>query len=234
MNLFLDVADNFKHIIAPSLVAIYAPHDSRSGLIFQTGTGYLVRHNDRPVVITALHTLYGENGTDDPAEKSFFWHGKLHRVGNPPRDVYKVADFDIAAFYADELAAKPQLDPRWLAMPRHPIPYISLGGYLARDFKRSGAGLNPAPRTHTDKRVASTKGLGFVSVRYTRRRNLDTFIGQRIQAAPRPKGLSGCPMIDSLSLLDGQPRIIGMFTDLVNGEAFGPSSHVTQAILASM
>jgi hypothetical protein len=234
MSPFIQIANAFRLKIQPSLVAIYADHPFRPNVIFQTGTGYLVRHRDRPVIITAMHTLYGESEQEDPGSKSFFWDGKLHYVDDVPRQIVREPNYDVAALFADELATKPQLSTGSIVWPTTPIPLITIGGYLARDFKRSGSILKPSIRMHTDSRMNPPKGVGFVALRYTRRRNKNSFSGLRLQATPRPAGLSGGPMLDSFSLLTSVPQIIGTFTDLVGGAAFGANSAVIQKLLAAM
>ncbi|WP_105429477.1 hypothetical protein [Neorhizobium sp. T6_25] len=234
MSPFIQLAAAFRLKIQPSLVAIYADHPHSPDIVSQVGTGYLVRHRDRPVVITAKHTLYGESGTEDPGEKSFFWDGKLHYINSVPRQIFQEPYFDVASFFADELATKPQLPVGIVALPKTPIPLVTIAGYLARDFRRSGSTLKPAVRIHTDSRMGASKGQGFVAVRYTRRRNKSSFTGNRLEAVPQPSGLSGGPMLDTFSLLSPDPKIIGTFTDLKNGEAFGANSLVAQKLLSAM
>lgn len=234
MSPFVQLASTFHLKIQPSLVAIYADHPHRPGIVNQVGTGYLLRHQDRPVIVTAMHTLFGASNTEDPGGKSFFWNGELHYIGANAREIFREMHFDIAAFFADELATKPQLSISSIVLPATSIPLITIGGYLARDFKRNGSVLKPAVRIHTDIRLSASKGQGLVALRYTKRRNKNSYSRVRLQAAPVPSGLSGGPMLDSFSLLTCEPKIIGTFTDLKNGEAFGASSIVTHRLLAMM
>jgi hypothetical protein len=113
-------------------------------------------------------------------------------------------------------------------------PFITIGGYLARNFNRHGVGLAPAPLVHTDQRLNLSAQPNRVAVRYTTRRNRNSFSGVRIQAAPVPKGLSGGPMVDTLSLFGPRPTVIGVFTDLENGHGFGPDANVIKNLLVSM
>ncbi|MGN7804922.1 hypothetical protein ACTJKE_19690 [Ensifer sp. 22521] len=228
------IARAFQLRIQPSLVAIYAPHSHRPNIVNQVGTGFLVSHNERPVVVTAMHTLYGRSFSEDPGEKSFHWNGQLHFIDGSSRTILQNKVHDIAAFYADELATKPQLSLSSIALPR-PLPtFITIGGYLARDFNRHGARLAPAPLIHTDQRLSAAAGTGYVAVRYTKRRNKNSFSSTRIQAAPVPSGLSGGPMVDTLTLFRPFPNVVGVFTDLENGQGYGPDADIVTRLLAGI
>ncbi|RVN89004.1 hypothetical protein VPK21_001365 (plasmid) [Sinorhizobium kummerowiae] len=249
---FVLIARAFKIKIQPSLVAIYAPYSNRPNIVEQVGTGFLVKHNGRAVVITAMHTLYGSSGAEDPGEKSFHWDGQLHCVDAVARVIAQEKDYDIAAFYADELATKPQLNETSIVW-RDPLPpYITIGGYLAKDFKRSGDTLAPKPSIHTDQRMKPAKNLelvtklvevkglnasddlGLVAVRYTKRRNKNSFTGVRIPAAPKPSGLSGGPMISTLTLFGPEPAIVGVFAAQGYGQGAGANAKVIRQLLSAL
>ena len=54
--------------------------------------------------------------------------------------------------------------------------------------------------------------------------------------APRPSGMSGCPMLDGDKLAEGEISIVGVFTDYCpeRGMAFGESSTKALAVLERM
>jgi hypothetical protein len=113
--------------------------------------------------------------------------------------------------------------------------FITIYGYLARDFKRSKATgvLRPAPYIYTNKKKESE--FGYVVLLHPKSRNRNTNDGMKVMSAT-PSGLSGCPMLDSHLLANGQVCILGVFTDYIKGEAlsFGESSTTIIKLLETL
>lgn len=218
-NPFVAIANRFKAKILPSLVALYYPHKAKPEIVNQIGTGYLIEHNSRPVVVTAAHNLLANDFKGKPDDLSFFWNGTLHYFDSVARPYVFNKTYDVAAFYADELATKPKLPKSSIAWP-HPAPeFITIGGYQASKFIRHSTVLSPMPLIHTDVRMLQP--AGFVGVRYSKRRNKSSFTGIRIPMAPMPHGLSGGPMVATDTLFSPQPSIVGVFTGITRGHGIG-------------
>lgn len=71
----------FITLVQPSLVAIYASHSRRPTEPVQVGTGFLVAHCSRPVLITAEHVLRGNNGKENPGDKAVHVGGSWAYIG---------------------------------------------------------------------------------------------------------------------------------------------------------
>lgn len=218
-NPFVAIANLYKAKILPSLVALYYPHITRPDIVHQIGTGFLIEHNSRAVVITAAHNLLANDFKGKPNDLSFHWNGQLHYFDSVAREYVCNVKYDVAAFYADELWTKPKLPKCSIAWP-HPAPtFLTVGGYQASKFVRQNTILRPLPLIHTDVRVPQP--VGYVGVRYTKRRNKNSFTGMRIPMAPMPHGLSGCPMVATDCIFRSQPNIIGVFTGITRGRGIG-------------
>ncbi len=222
------IAANFQRLVQPSTIAIYASHGSRPDTPVQVGTGFLMRHQSRPVLITARHVIRGHTFKEDPAEKAVHINGSWVYVGDGSRALAEPAGRDLSVMFMDEFA----LD-RCLALPSPPTlnsTLITMGGYLSRDFKRSGNTLRPAPRVYTNVAVPAAPGM--IGMRHPRRRNVNTSTGASA-VSPIPRGLSGGPMVDSLALLKGAVVLLGVLNEMSSGKARGEDvGIITQAIAA--
>jgi hypothetical protein len=94
---FAIVAYNSKKLVQPHLVAIYSDRRLANGTTKpdQIGTGFLVSWRDYPTLVTAKHTLYGANGSEDPRRKKVFVNGELLAIQR--RDNTKAAMHPIIA-----------------------------------------------------------------------------------------------------------------------------------------
>lgn len=223
-----EIAANFQRLVQPSTIAIYASHGSRPDTTIQVGTGFLIKHQSRPVLITAKHVLRGHSLNDDPAEKAVHINGRWVYVGDGPRTLVEPMGRDLSVMFMDEFSLDRCLD----APTSGPIgsAIITMGGYLCRDFKRSGNTLRPAPRVYTNVAVSAPPGI--IGLRYPKRRNVNTSTGVSA-VSPTPRGLSGGPMVDSLALLQGAVVLSGVLTEMSNGSARGEDvGIITQAIAA--
>jgi hypothetical protein len=224
-------ANVFKLRILRHMVAIYAPNSRKPDFPDQVGTGFLISHNSRPVLVTAAHVFYGASFTEDPGEKSFFANGGLVYIDAVSRQISQVKGYDVAVLYLDELAGKPQLPFSCLTWTGTPPRIITIGGYLARDFKRSGNTLQPAPLIYTNNSVAES--AGHVGLNYTKRKNKDTFT-HAPAVSSIPKGLSGGPMVETLSLLWGELKVVGVFTEQDNGRGKGVNAEAIKSAINSL
>lgn len=201
-------------------------HPIRSQNPVQIGTGFLIKYFDKSVVVTAARTLWGQNGKEQPGEKAFLANGKLTYVGDCGGQI--ITCRDIAIFVAEPLGSRRQIPYESLQQTQAKI--ITIGGYLARDFKRVHGGLMPAPWIHTDQRVPVAQDL--VGLRYTskvvRQGN-----HKRVRP-PIPSGLSGGPMIDAVQLALGRTRIVGVLTEQSHGTARGEPSFLLKELLAGL
>ncbi|MDF1687887.1 MAG: hypothetical protein P1U50_13950 [Parvibaculaceae bacterium] len=220
------VAQQFTCLVLPTLVPIYKSKDQDASQPDQIGTGFILKHNSRPMLITAKHTLVGHDGNDDASGKAFFNNGKWVYVGDDGSKVFQSPDHDIACFYADTLADRPCLESRNIETTDAKL--ITIGGYLARDFKRADATLQPKPYIFTNLSAEVSGGL--VGLQY-RRSKVKSTNRKLPQTAPIPRGLSGGPMLNSLRLVQGHVSLVGVFTEQDSGTARGEPSTVLQQIL---
>lgn len=180
------------------------------------------------MLVTAKHTLFGQDGKDEAGEKAFHADGKWVYVGDVNSEVYCVKDHDIACFYAGQLADRPCMEI--CNINTTPSSPITIGGWLARDFKRPGATLQPKPYIFTGASEETADGL--ISLQY-RRSKVKSINNEMLQTAPIPRGLSGGPMLNSARLALGQVSLVGVFTEQDGGSARGEPSAVLEQLLAS-
>jgi len=225
------VADQSEKLVQPSLVAIYA--ENINGKPDQIGTGFLLLHNERPLLVTAKHVLYGHNFDEDPTEKLLFLEGELvHISESGVNEICSAKDHDIAAFYADCIEKNRCLTKyRFHSNQVSKLAVLTIHGYLSRDFKRDGETLRPAPRLYTDKIVDYEEG--YVAISYPKNRAKKTDTGERVMTAI-PRGMSGCPILNSTGLYKGEIEIAGVFTDHLSekGVSFGEHVDKLKALLA--
>ena len=223
------VEENFAKIVLPTLVPIYESNTRDATRPDQVGTGFILRYKSRPMLVTAKHTLFGHDGKDDAGEKAFRAGEDWVYVGEIDGEVFSAKDRDIACFYADRLADRPCLES--CNLHTAPSSPITIGGYLARDFKRTGETLKPKPYTYTG--VSEKAADGLIGLQY-RRSKVKSTASEMLQTAPIPRGLSGGPMLNSAKLAVGQVSLVGVFTEQDYGSARGEPSAVLQQILASI
>lgn len=220
------VGFNFGKLLQPSLVALYKSHHIRPQNPVQVGTGFVIKYSGKTVMVTAAHTLWGHDGNEEPGEKAFLANGKLTYVEDCGGKVIRCRD--IAIFLAEPLGSRQHIPYGSLQFTQAKM--ITIGGYLARDFRRGNGGLMPAPWIHTDRRVPVAEGL--VGLRYSskvvRQGN-----GKRVRP-PSPSGLSGGPMIDAVQLALGRIGVVGVFTEQSHGTARGEPSLLLKDMLAGL
>jgi hypothetical protein len=224
------ISTNSEWLVQPSLVAIYRLIQNGRSDVEHVGTGFLLTHKNRPLLVTAKHSLYGPKFDQDVGDKAIFAEGQLLPLGAMRfPEVFNHNQYDLAAMFVDELATKPRLPSSALCKEECTARLITIHGYLVRDFKREAkAGvLRPAPRIYTN--VRRDWQAGYVGLRYPRAKNRETDTGMKTHA-PIPSGLSGCPMMDGEMLAAGQVRILGVFTTYESyyGTAYG--EHATKII----
>lgn len=206
---FFEIRKQAQNLVQPHLVPIYEEND---GKIEQIGTGFLVQHRDRAVLVTAKHTLYGHGGNENPGDKAIFAAGSLTKIGHlKSHEIVSAMQCDIAALFVDEFEQANCLPSSCLDLDGA-SSRVTIQGFLARDFRCDAATgtLRPAPRTYTNS--GHEFGQGYVGIRYPKSRNRSTDTGMKVMV-PRPSGLSGGPMLDSDRLADGQVSVIGVFTE---------------------
>ena len=233
---FTKIKTNSLELLQPHLVAVYLQTAEPKVKTQQVGTGFLVRHKDRPVLVTAKHTLYGKKGDENPGEKAIVVAGALTMIGRlRSHEVVQDKIHDIAAIYVDEFDLERCLPLSSLSSVVSAPKFVTIHGFLARDFNldRAEDVLKPAPWTYTNSR--KDHGSGYVGLFYPKSQNRNTDSGKKVMA-PRPEGLSGCPMLDGEKLAEREISIIGVFTDLPEGQgmAFGESSAEVIALLDGM
>jgi hypothetical protein len=223
------VEENFAKTVLPTLVPIYESNAQDATRPDQIGTGFILSYNSRPVLVTAKHTIFGHDGKDSVGEKAFRVGENWVYVGDVDSEVFFAKDRDIACFYSDQLVGRPYLETYNISTA--PSSPITIGGYLARDFKRTGETLKPKPYTFTGASEKTADGL--IGLQY-RRSKVKSTASEMVQTAPIPRGLSGGPMLNSAKLALGQVSLVGVFTEQDCGSARGESSAVLQQILKSM
>lgn len=222
---------NTRHLVLPHLVAIYAPIDEAR--VEQVGTGICINFNARQFLVTARHTLFGHMGDENPGEKAFFSSNRLWQIGDlTAPHVFSSPQFDLAAVELRGNEQRQSVTPNHLYAGSERPTFITICGYLARDFRRHlGAGtLAPLPFSYSNYSVATPRGL--IGLRYPKRRNRDAKT-RRLVMTPTPRGLSGGPMLDSTCLAQGKLSIVGIFTDKPEGKgmAYGEVSVKVLAML---
>lgn len=90
-----------------------------------------------------------------------------------------------------------------------------------------------SPATWIYSNVGVDMGVGRVGLRYPKRRNVNTATGQAA-VTPKPTGLSGGPMIDTIELIKGAVRVVGVFIEQGDGVGRGEDAEVIQKALASL
>lgn len=233
---FKQIASNSQRLVQPNLVAIYREVSAPRVKTEQVGTGFLVAHRGRRVLITAKHTLYGHDDDEDPGDKAIMAAGALTKIRNlRSPDIFPDVRYDIAGLFVDEFDSRECFQSSCICANDAPPKLVSIHGYLARDFhlnKREEL-LRPAPLIYTNSWKAY--GAGYVGLRYPIGRNRNTSSGEKV-AAPLPRGMSGCPMLVGEKLAVNQVDIIGVFTDYhrEEGAAFGESSRKIVELLEAM
>lgn len=225
----IDLSHKLETLVLPSLVQIYVSNPKKPVVPEACGTGFLVNIRKRAAIITAKHVLFGNTGTENPGEKSFHVDGKFVYVGDCDDGNILVGSTDVAVFYADKLSALPRFHLSNLSVVSGTSSLYTVVGYLARDFKRPSPHLSPAPRSFTQKALPVKNNRIYMS--YPQRNNINTNTGQPIAAPPKPKGMSGGPILNTAELIKGNVEIVGVFTEQSDGEARGEiSSLIRQAI----
>jgi hypothetical protein len=238
VSLMAVVAQNSEKLVQPHLVAIYSDKKLFGGTKGpnQVGTGFLVTWCDRPTLITAKHTLYGHNGNENPRSKSVFVNGALTEIGDLNLGtIRRDPRHDLVAVHIDNYAPTSCLPLAAIPFGASQAKLITIHGFLSRDFRRSSREekLRPKPYVYTDKQCRI--GSGYVGIAYAWNRAIDTTGGYRVHT-PTPRGLSGCPMLDTAKLALQKVAVIGVFTDKPpeRGVAFGESTAKLLALLRSM
>jgi len=228
---FGKIKANSFALVQPYLVAIYQDKSGPRVKTEQVGTGFLVNNNGCAILITAKHALFGHDGDEVPSKKSIFVGGSLKALRYlAGGGVVCVDQHDLAAVHVQEFGLEKCLPLGCLtdALPK----VVTIHGHLARDFKRDKklGLLRPAPRVYTNSRIEIEPG--YVALRYPNGRNRNTDSGKKVMA-PRPSGMSGCPMLDSDGLAENKLSIVGVFTDYrrERGIAFGEAATRVLALL---
>lgn len=215
-----------------AIVAVYSEDDAAK--VQQFGTGFVVDDGDCAFLLTAHHTLYGPDGTADPYRKGLFWEGglkTLDQIGNGA--IGRVNGRDLVAVPIARSSEVDAFSPADLEIELASIRLLSVAGFLERDLERNRAAgqLRPAPYVYSNRRIESGPDVAALEYPYFR----NTAPGARAKVrAPIPRGLSGCPMLDTARLAEGEARIVGVFTDQTDGKAFGPSARHVLGLLDYM
>ncbi len=171
-----------------------------------------------PFVVTARHCLWGKGGNEQPVDKAIFVDRGLERIGHLPLPHVFELDLDgktdIAAFVAPDLLRNRCLPSGVLPATAHAPRFITIFGYLGRDFRRTGVTgtLAPQPYLYSNRHCIQYVPGKRLGLRYSRHKNVAQGTGLRV-TAPTPAGISGGPMLDTIELLRGRVAIVGFFTD---------------------
>ena len=226
-----EVGTQFERLVKPSLVPIYAAHDRRPEIPKQVGTGFLVEHLNRPVLVTAKHTLYGASFKEPPGTKFVHIDRRFIYIGDNNRTLLEADHHDIAACYMDEYPLTRCIRSELYSCIINDTKLITICGFLANKFNRNKTALKPTPFIYTN--VSKSSEMAIACVRYTRRKNIDTLSGKPA-FSPLPRGLSGGPMLDTEALFTGMVRVVGVLTEQSEGEARGVSHNVLRSLLNAM
>ncbi len=213
---------NAERLVLPAVIPIYTRPGGSDRATFQSGTGFLVNLDGRPALVTARQTLYGHRFDEDPWTKHIVFNGRVRGLFElATSEIIHAGDDDITALYADELGLARSL-PAGFLLPSHVTSeLVGICGFLGRDFHRQVIGglLELQPYWYANVRINVPSGrIGFLYP--TKNKNIDARTRKIVQA-PRPVGMSGCPMLDAVRLSFGLVRIVGVFTEQKNGRALG-------------
>jgi hypothetical protein len=225
------LSQNTRQLVLPHLVAIYEPIDEVR--VHQVGTGVCVDFESRQFLVTARHTLFGHTGGDNPGDKAVLLAGGLRQIGDlQAPGVFSSPAFDLASVELKGEERRQALTPAHFHAGTGRPTFITICGYLARDFRRKLSESTLAPRPFIYSNYSTATPRGFIGLRYPKCRNRDTKTRQLVMT-PTPRGLSGGPMLDSIALAQGQLQIVGIFTDKPNGKgiAFGEVAAKVLAML---
>jgi hypothetical protein len=226
---------NAERLVFPALVAIYTRRGGSDGATFQSGTGFLVNLGGRPVLVTARHALHGRCFDEDPWTKHIVFDGRLRGLFELRADkIFYHLNDDLAALYADEIGLAGSLPANCLLPMQVTCPAVSIYGFLGRDFRRQLpiGSLRPQPYLYTNLRAAVRSGC--IGILYpTKNKNIDPRTGKIVQA-PRPEGLSGGPMLDTVRLSFGLVGIVGVFTEQKYGRGLGEGAPKVIALLGQL
>jgi hypothetical protein len=226
---FCQIEKSCRQLVGPHLVAIYRGTKDRPE---QVATGFLVRCKDHSILVTAKHSLYGEHGDVDPMSNMVFVNGELRHINElQAHKLVPDPHNDLVAVYVEEFPVEQAFSLARLSLHQETPRLVTIAGYLARDFKRDNTGLHPARYIYTNK--VRDRGYGYIGLLHPKSLNRETETGTKVMA-PRPSGLSGCPMINSVKLHKGEVCIVGVFTDQRDGVAFGEASPKVQALLSEL
>lgn len=221
-----EVELQFRRLVLPALVPIYASNPNGPSKPDQVGTGFLIESTSRPMLVTAKHTLFGHDGSEEAGEKALRKDEKWVYFGDVDSQIHSVGDRDIACVYVDELKNHPclMLD----SLQSTSASPITFGGFLSRDFKRQGDVLSSKPYVFSG--VSEEVPCGLIGLQY-QRSNVRSSGNEMRQTAPQPRGLSGGPMSSSSKLALGQVGVVGVFTEQSDGTARGEPLQYLRHIL---
>lgn len=204
-----------SNMVAPSVQPIY---EARKKKPVQIGTGFVLSYNNRTLLVTAGHVLFGHDFKAFPDLKRLHIGKTLLSLNSEDREVNYSEQKDIAVVEMSELEdIKPLTIDNFLPADKRGKT-LSILGFLSRDFKRSDRTLASKTFMHTGTAIQTTDKI---VMQYTHRKNLDPNTGERV-VNPIPRGLSGCPMIDTTATLESKtPKIVGIFTEQDQGTARG-------------
>lgn len=215
-----------NRMVEPSLVPIYLRPDGLDYKTRQVGTGFLIGLNGKSVLITARHVLFGHDYNEDPFTRHIVFDGRLRGLFElKSGEIFRDDNNDLAAVCVNEFGLNRCLPISCLLPAEATCSLIAIHGFLARDFRREirmGA-LRPRPNLYTNRRFVH--GPGYTGILYPKSKNRDTSTGVKIHA-PRPVGMSGCPMLDAVKLASGHVSIVGLFTNYIqaSGRGFGENA----------
>jgi hypothetical protein len=210
-------------LVRPSLAPIYIERPGKPPE--QSGTGFLINHRDRPLLVTAKHCLFD----DGPAlEKLILFDGGFRPLGSlQAGEIISDPNNDLAVLYVDELGLERCIPVSCLIPGETTCGMIPTIGFLARDFKRelSKDIFSSAPWLFHYKRAPKRPGQGYVGILFHKSRNRDATTGELVQS-PIPWGVSGGPMLDTMKLSEGKVEIVGVFTtyEQDRGLAYGETA----------
>ncbi|TCQ71311.1 hypothetical protein EDF68_1285 [Ochrobactrum sp. BH3] len=214
-----EIPEVVQEIVVPRLVAIY---DDRNA---QIGTAFLTMWKGRQLLVTAKHCLYGPTFSEDPWIKKIYVEDQLVELNTVATSTIACTqNLDVAIVHVSGFRNDRALPYSVLQFNKTPPDRLTLVGFLARDFKRdiSAETLRPAPFCYTNTKYAWSSE--FVGISYPNRA-ITTDTGQR-EFSPIPRGLSGTLMLDAVSMLLGQIKVYGVFTDERMHEAHVFGTHI--------
>jgi hypothetical protein len=213
-----------EKLVLPAIIEILVgkKNSSNQTVPVQIGSGFYTFMRGSRFLATAKHCLLGHNYDETIDDKLIFLGGLRHINDLKDVKVYHSDNRDVSLIWSTEFNESRQDFLRLGGIFEVSKP-ITIGGFLARDFKRPTPQIKPKPYFYTGKLTSSRKFLTFSYAGTNKGKAAAT--GARV-TPPSPAGLSGGPVICTRELFRHRARAIGVFTEYNSSTAMGKAESI--------